>query len=84
MDVYNLKPIYSSRKSFYSRAYIIEENGTYELYSYATLVARIKDNKFEYLWDNWSNTTGCHVKEFLLQHGFPKMSKQQILAHKKH
>ena len=81
--LYELQPIFSHRQSFYGRAQVLEINDSIELYSYNTLVARIKNGKFEYLWNDYSATTGIHVKDFLQQHGFPNMSKQQILAHRK-
>ena len=47
MKAYELKPT-NNRKSFYGKATIIErEDGTIELKSYNTIVARIRNGNFE-------------------------------------
>lgn len=64
MKAYELEPI-NNRKSFYGKAEVIEhDNGNIELRSYNTIVARIKDGKFERLWDGYSMTTMNHVNAF--------------------
>lgn len=71
-----LIPHFDSRNSFYNKARVVEkDDGTKILYSYATPVCRIKDNKATllhrgYLGWNSSQTTLRHVKEFLKQNGF--------------
>lgn len=65
MKTYELKPT-NNRKSFYGKAAIIEkDNGDIELRSYNTIVARIRNGKFERLWDGYSATTMNHVNSFI-------------------
>lgn len=62
---YELKPT-NGRKSFYNKAEVIErENGDIELKSYQTIVARIRNGKFERLWSGYSATTMNHINSFL-------------------
>lgn len=69
MREYELKPIYD-RKSFYGKATVIEyDNGDIELQSYSTIVARIRDGKFERLWSGYSATTIRHINSFLRTFG---------------
>lgn len=75
--MYELKPMYDRRKSFYSKATVIEENDTKTLLSYTTKVAEIQGEK-AYVFDTYSQTTLRHVKEFLLQNGFKAINKNQI------
>lgn len=61
---YELKPT-NGRKSFYNKAEVIErENGDIELKSYNTIVARIRNGKFERLWSGYSMTTMNHINAF--------------------
>lgn len=75
-----LHPVYDGRKSFYGKA-VVESNGkgVETLFSYDTKVASIRDGKLT-LFDDWnySATTVRHVKEFMRQHGFQKMTKDEI------
>lgn len=65
MKMYELKPN-NGRKSFYSKATVIEkDNGDIELQSYNTIVARIRNGKFERLWSGYSATTMNHVNAFI-------------------
>lgn len=65
MKIFELKPI-NGRKSFYSKANIIEkDNGDIELRSYNTIVARIRNGKFERLWNGYSATTMNHINSFI-------------------
>lgn len=60
-----LKPN-NGRKSFYNKAEIItKDNGDIELKSYNTIVARIRNGKFERLWSGYSMTTMTHINAFL-------------------
>lgn len=81
MQEYNLYPRYDARASFYGKAKEIEhDDGSIELQSYSTIVAKITPHPTTaevYGW--YSNTTGRHIKEFLKQHGFKAESKSQIL-----
>lgn len=55
-----------SRKSFYGKAIVIEqENGDLALQSYSTIVLIKKsDGKLIRTWDGWSATTGRHIASF--------------------
>ena len=55
-----------SHKSFYGKAIIIEmDNGEKILQSYNTKVLKqTKEGTLIRLWDNWSATTGRHIKAF--------------------
>ena len=65
MKIFELRPI-NNRKSFYGKAQAIEQdNGDIELLSYNTIVARIRNGKFERLWSGYSMTTMSHINSFL-------------------
>jgi hypothetical protein len=65
MRTYELNPT-NNRKSFYHKAEVIERNnGDIELRSYETIVARIRNGKFERLWNGYSMTTMSHINSFL-------------------
>lgn len=65
MRYFELKPT-NNRKSFYGKAEVIEQDdGTIELKSYNTIVARIRNGKFERLWDDYSATTMNHINAFV-------------------
>lgn len=72
MKKYELLPIYDSKKSFYHKAIIEEENENIKLYSYNTLVCILSHNDI-ILNDTvnqsllFSNSTLRHIKEFLKQ-----------------
>lgn len=69
MRMFNLAPTIN-RKSFYGKAKVIErDNGDIELQSYDTIVCRIRDGKFERLWDDYSVTTMTHVNSFIDTYG---------------
>lgn len=74
-----LIPIYDTRKSFYDKALIIQQDEFIILKSYDTNVLII-DLKLKqvYLFDAFSNTTLRHIKEVLKQLGFKCESKKQI------
>ena len=65
MRTYGLLPT-NGQKSFYNKAIVqIADDGTETLLSYGTLIARkTKDGKITRLWDEWSATTGRHIKAF--------------------
>ena len=58
-----------SRKSFYGKAKVVDKgNGEYELISYNTPVACVKDGKVVYAdLRKYSATTDRHIREFLAQ-----------------
>ena len=69
MKRFELTPI-NNRKSFYGKAEAIEQNnGDIELRSYNTIVARIRNGKFERLWSGYSMTTMNHINAFLSAFG---------------
>lgn len=64
MKIYELKPKYDNRKSFYGKAHVIDyENGVVELKSYDTIVSRYANGKVKHL-GKWSQTTSRHQREF--------------------
>lgn len=66
---YELKPT-NNRKSFYGKAEVItRDNGDIELKSYQTIVARIREGRFERLWNGYSVTTMNHINSFLDTYG---------------
>jgi|WetSurMetagenome_2_1015567.scaffolds.fasta_scaffold307379_4 hypothetical protein len=73
-----LEPRYDSRKSFYGKAKVRNEDGKLILTSYTTDVAEVKDGKAK-VYGTYSDTTLRHIKEFLIQNGFKAESKSQIL-----
>ena len=76
--IYDLIPVFDSRKSFYGKAkVIIMESGEIILQSYDTFVASIKDRKVT-IKGFYSTTTLRHIKEFLKQNGFEVGSKKEL------
>lgn len=72
-----LQPVLDSRKSFYKKAYVIEENGGKYLASYGTIVAKI-DKDGAHVLGTYSTTTLRHIKDFLYQNGFKVGTKKEI------
>lgn len=66
---YELRCINNSRKSFYGKARVREEEGKTILISYDTEVAYIENGK-PIIKGMYSYTTARHIREFLAQHGF--------------
>ena len=75
--IYDLIPMYDSRKSFYGKAKVIEMENEIVLQSYDTFVASIKEGKV-IINGFYSNTTLRHIKEFLKQNGFEVGSKKEL------
>ena len=66
-----LEPV-DGRKSFYGKAKAIEhDNGTVELKSYNTIVARIEEGVFYRMWNGYSATTMRHINSFLSEYDVP-------------
>lgn len=66
MRKFDLPAMGDRAKSFYGKATVIElDNGDIELESYNTIVCRIRNRKFEKLWDGYSTTTMRHINSFL-------------------
>ena len=65
MTKYELKPT-DGHKSFYGKEIVVEENnGDQTLYSYGTpVIKRIASGKLIRIWNNWSVTTGRHIRSF--------------------
>ena len=76
---YELIPA-DGRKSFYGKCYVINEHGVETLYSYDTPIIRRKDGKLVRLYDNWSTTTGRHIKAFcgLNKTGFMALPMEDV------
>lgn len=75
-----LKPIFSNQKSFYKKAFTIEDETKIILQSYKVNVAmfdKIENRLFIYGY--YSKTTAVHINEFIQQLGFKKMNKEEIL-----
>lgn len=77
--LYDLKPRYDARQSFYNKATVDtgDDGKQNKLYSYNTLVAEIKDGK-PVVYGTYSQTTLRHIKDWLLQNGFKAENKAQI------
>ena len=69
INAFDLNARYDARKSFYGKAQVVEyDDGTLELYSYGTLVARVKNGKIDERADYpASQTTRRHIREFYRQ-----------------
>ena len=66
MKQFDLPVMSDTRKSFYNKAVVTEhDNGDIELRSYNTTVCRIRNGKFERLWDGYSATTMRHINAFV-------------------
>jgi len=84
--LYDLKPQYDNRKSFYGKAKVYKDNrGHLLLMSYSTIVAEITDGLVtdsgepEVKVNGWySCTTARHINDFLYQHGFSTMTKKEM------
>ena len=75
---------YDIQKSFYKKAYIHintdeYDNYTVTLYSYNTPILMIDNGVFKRLWNDWSRTTGRHIKAFC---GFNKKEFFEIPYYK--
>ena len=80
MEKIELIPIFSKQKNFHGKAYIIEIGNETNLYSYDILVARIiKYCNTAEVYNIDSDSTLRHVKEFLIQAGYPATNKKQII-----
>ena len=76
--IYELTARYDSRKSFYGKAHVIEEDGQRKLLSYSTIVAWI-DEDGAHVNGTYSATTLRHIREFLKQNSFYAGSKSEIM-----
>lgn len=80
-NITELKPLYNNQKSFYGKALVKDTIKGQELYSYNTLVAKNEKGKITVTHnDNYlSQTTLKHIKEFIQQLGYNKMTKKELL-----
>jgi hypothetical protein len=85
-SVYELRPMYDSRNSFYGKATVIVnpdkaigDEHVKILKSYDTIVSSITADGRAKVFGLHSATTLRHIKEFLLQHNFKVDSKAQII-----
>ena len=65
-----LKTQYDTRKSFYGKAVVEQEENTTNLFSYNTKVATISKDGTAQVFNTHTQTTLRHVKAFLQQNGF--------------
>lgn len=78
IKVYELCPVYDSRKSFYGKATVIHTPGGSYLKSYGTIVCGIIPGAgFVRYWSGWSATTARHVNEFRQQARYSAISKSE-------
>lgn len=75
---YELKAIHDVRQSFYNKAVVEVGEDCLILWSYNTKVAEIRNGKAR-VFNDHSQTTLRHIKEFLKQNGFIAENKKQIL-----
>ena len=68
--IYEL-PCYDSRKSFYGKAHVIEDDaGNVYLRSYETIVCYIDaGGAFHRVWSGYSMTTQRHINSFMYEYG---------------
>lgn len=77
MRIFELLPVNDSRKSFYGKARVIENDDYIWLLSYDTIVAVLQDGRME-LKGWFSATTARHIKEFAQFYGFAAPTKKQM------
>jgi len=72
---YELQARYDNRAQFYGKAQVIMSgDGRVVLQSYSTQVAEISQDGKKLTIHGWySKTTGRHIREFALQHGFGRV-----------
>lgn len=64
MKMFDL-PCLDSRKSFYGKAKVIEDDDKITLISYNTPVCEIVNGEFRKIWNGHSMTTTRHINSFL-------------------
>ena len=81
LNIEELNPVYNNQKSFYGKALIKDTTKGMELYSYNTLVAKTEKRQIfvTHNDDYLTQTTLKHIKEFIQQVGYKKMSKKELL-----
>lgn len=78
LDESNLEPQYSTRKSFYGKANVNDDN---TLVSYGTPIMKIEDGKIQMLCrpEHLTQTTLRHIREFMQQNGMEPIAKRDIV-----
>lgn len=76
-----LEPQYDSRKSFYGKAKVDDENGVKTLTSYKTPIMKIENGEITMLCgpEALTQTTLRHIREFLQQNGLEPLTKRELL-----
>lgn len=78
MKTFTLNPV-NSRKSFYGKCAVIEENGIASLKSYETIVAEYNTITKEMKVNGYySQTTASHINAFLNYYGFKTCTKKEL------
>lgn len=74
----NLEPQYSTRKSFYGKAYVNDDN---TLVSYGTPIMKIVDGKIQMLCrpEHLTQTTLRHIREFMQQNGMDPIPRNKLV-----
>ena len=66
----------TTQKSYYKKAYVLNDGENLYLQSYNTIVCGLVKGKFVRYWDGYSLTTINHVNDFRMQHGLNRLSKK--------
>lgn len=71
-----LFPMADNAKSFYGKAFVIQEGDTYTLLSYGLPIIMKRNDKFTLLCEDedLSNTTIKHLREFMRQFGISNVA----------
>lgn len=78
MKTFELTPI-NGRKSFNSKAKVINVGNIYKLQSYNTIVAEFNQSSNEMAVFGWySATTAIHINAFLDVYGFDTCTKKEL------
>lgn len=80
ITIKNLEARYDRCKSFYGKAQVRRIGDTETLISYDTNVMRIQSGRLiRTAGQPKSVTTARHMREFAQQHGYPAMSKKELM-----
>lgn len=80
-NVTELTPLFENVKSYYGKAKIATEGNKLILISYNSKVAEIEDGKLS-IFNTSTATTLRHIREFLMQNGYPKLTKKEMDTYK--
>ena len=76
-NMFELTPRFDRAKSFYKKAFVIEDENGYTLYSYNTKVCAVSKAGVINLTGWYSRTTSRHIKEFLKQFEYLFQNKDE-------